>query len=1036
MTSALLETGRCFKGKGRENGRRAGFGDLHPMGQGQGQRPGGWDKEERERVRHAGPRFAHVRTTGASFISQDLSPLQRDQGSGAPATRRLRTILALAGLAVVSTLALGASQASAAYLHTTVTGEYGKEGPKASGVSGGCNLAYQTATHHLYYFADEKIYGLNRTAPGTVAPLGGGFPISAGINSSCGDRDMTVDNSGTSSAGNIYAVPSSTSIYRWSPSGSALGTISVGGETCGVAVTNTGEVWGGNYGGPSVNKYTSSGSANGTISVNTSFCKLEVDPSNNDLYVAPYSFGVPIRKYTAASGYSSFENFPSAESNNPGMAINGAAHRLYVANGSTVKSYDTTSGALIETISVAAGASSVAVDEATDTIFVAPSGGAIKEISGAVVPDITTGEPISNTGVSGHVDPAGGGEVTECYFEFGTSTAYGSTQECTPATFSSPEDVTAILPGLLGETTYHYRLVAGNANGRNFGGDKTITPHNVKGLRTEEAESVTRTSATLKASFEGNGEETKYYFEWGTTTAYGTQSAVPPGESAGSPTFPPATPLSYAVSGLQPDTLYHYRVVGENGLGISPGQDRTFKTLPAVQSLAASDATNVGARGATLNGSYVGDGDHTTYYFKFGKTTSYGQQSEVLDAGSPSSGTIPLTFDLSGLELETTYHYKIVATNSLGTTESNDKSFTTLPAVGGLTIKPATEIDQEDVTLNAEFTGNGEETSYYFEYGLTTNYGKTSAEPPGDSAGSPTGPTPISAVITDFEGYSTYHYRVVATNSQGTTKSGDMTFESLPAPLPSINQTAASGVSPTEATLEAEINPNRWATVYSFEYGTDTLYGESTEISSSIGSDENPHPVSETVAGLKPGTTYHFRVVAINFTGTSYGPDQAFRTPDAPAVLLSSGTPTGQTSAHLSASVDPNAGDTDVRFEYGASGSYGASTSATPIGSSPGAHQVAADLAGLAAGTTYHFRVVASNQFGNTVGPDETVTTLAAPVQLEPEPSQSCAKGFVKRHGRCVKRPKKCRHGRVKRHGKCVKRKRNHHRRHSNRRHG
>jgi hypothetical protein len=959
------------------------------------------------------------------LISHDLSALPSGQGSGAPATRRLRTVLGLAAIAIASTLALGASQASAAYLHTTVTGEYGKEGPKASGLGNGCNLAYQSATHHLYYFADEKIYGLNRTAPGTVSPLGGGFPINAGIGSSCGDRDMAVDNSGTASDGNIYAVPSSTSIYGWNSSGGALGgfPINTGGETCGVAVTNTGEVWGGRYSGTRVVKYTSGGSSTGELSIPFSFCKLEVDPSNNDLYVAPYSSGSSLRKYTAASNYASFENFPATGTNNPGMAINGAAHRLYIANGSNVKSYDTTSGALIETITVASGASSVAVDEATDTLFVAPSGGAIKEISGAVVPDITTGEPISNTGVSGHVDPAGGGEVTECYFEFGTSTSYGSTEECTPATFSSPEDVTAILPGLLGETAYHYRLVAGNANGKNFGGDKTITPHNVKGLRTEEAEGVTRTAATLKASFEGNGEETKYYFEWGTTTAYGSQSAAPPGESAGSPTFPPATSLTYALSGLQPDTLYHYRVVAENGLGVSPGADKTFKTLPAVQSLTTADATNIGAHAATLNGSYVGDGDHTTYYFKYGKTTSYGQESEVLDAGSPGSGTVPLSFNLSGLELETTYHYKIVATNSLGTTESTDKSFSTLPAVGGLAIKPATDISQEGVTLNAEFTGNGEETSYYFEYGLTTKYGKTSAEPPGDSAGSPTGPTPISSVITDYEGYSLYHYRVIATNAQGTTKSTDMTFETLPTPLPAISGTTASGVDPTSAMLEAEINPNRWATVYSFEYGTDTLYGESTEISSSIGSDESPHAVSEAVGSLKPGTTYHFRVVAINFTGTAYGEDQTFRTPDAPAVLLSSGTPTGQSTAHLTASVDPNAGETSVRFEYGASSSYGASTSTIPIGSSPGAHPVAADLAGLAPGTTYHFRVVAANEFGTTTGADQTVTTLAPTPPAEPASPKRirCRRGFVKRHGKCVKRKRK--HHR-------------HHRRHSTRRHG
>ena len=135
--------------------------------------------------------------------------------------RRVLPIPALVAVLLAVLLIGGASPASAAYLHTTVTGEYGKEGPKASGVGNGCNIAYQAAQHRLYLFADEKIYGLNRTAPGTVSPIGGTFPISAGINSFCGDRDLVVDNSGTGSAGNIYAVPSNTNIYGWGPAGLA-----------------------------------------------------------------------------------------------------------------------------------------------------------------------------------------------------------------------------------------------------------------------------------------------------------------------------------------------------------------------------------------------------------------------------------------------------------------------------------------------------------------------------------------------------------------------------------------------------------------------------------------------------------------------------------------------------------------------------------------------------------------------------------------------------------------------------------------------
>jgi hypothetical protein len=933
----------------------------------------------------------------------------------------LRVPLGLVVLAVAF-LALSASSASAAYLHTTVVGEYGKEGPKATGLGDGCNVEFHSATNRIYFFADSKIYGLQRSGPGVVAPLGAGFPINAAINSSCGDRDLAVDNSGTASSGNIYAVPSSTSIYGWSSAGAALfAPIAVGGETCGVAVTSGGEIWGGNYEGQSVAKFSATGASLGTIPVGFSFCKLAVDPSNNDLYVAPYDGGLPLVKFTAASGYTTKINFPAAGTNNPGMAINGAAHRLYVANGSVVNSYDTSSGSLAETINVGGSANSVAVDEATDTLFIAPTDGAIKEVSGAIVPDMTTGEPEGNSKVTGVVEPAGGGEVTECYFEFGPTTAYGSKEFCSPSTpYNANQAVFANLPGLLGENTYHYRLVAHNANGKNFGIDKTITPHYVVGLLTDPADNVTRTGAKLKAHFEGNGEETKYYFEWGTTTAYGNQSAVPPGVSVGSPTG--LTQLSFDASGLLPDTEYHYRVVATNPLGTSPGNDRTFKTLPAVQSLTTNTATEVGPRTATLNGSYLGDGDATSYYFEYGKTTGYGSTSPVQNAGSPN-GSTALSAGISGLDLETLYHYRIVATNSLGTTRGSDMTFTTPPAVAGVQTQAASDITQDSIQLNAEFVGNGEETNYYFEYGLTNQYGNLTAAPPGTSAGSPVGPTAVSAVITDYEAYETYHYRVVTSNQFGVTHGSDMTFTAPPAPLPTISGQAASDISATGATLEADINPNRWATVYTFEYGPSIAYGKSTEISSVIGNDQNFHSVQRKILDLAPGSVYHFRAVAINFTGTSYGPDQTFATPGPPQIDLATASSIGQSSARLSASVNPNSSPTGVHFEYGPTTAYGSSTATMPLGAGSTAQSVGADIGGLAGGTTYHFRVVAQNAHGTTVGSDQVFNTLpsSAVPRIAPSP-EGCRKGFVKRNGKCV--AKKCKKGFVKRRGKCV-RKRN-----------
>jgi hypothetical protein len=947
-------------------------------------------------------------TTASDFDScRGGTERARLDGLSLSACARLACLLAAL---VVSFFAFSASSAFGAYLHTTVIGEYGKEGPKASGLGGGCRIAWQASTQRLYLMAEGKIFGLQRTGPGSVTPLAG-FPINVTGNSGCGDPDLAVDNSATASAGNLYTTPSfPATIYAFSSTGSSLGSINVGsGENCGVAVGNDGNVWGGYYGGGSAKRFTPAGSLVATVPLGFAPCKVEIDQTNNDLFAHQYASSTTT-KFTAESGYTTKLSIPTSGGGNPGLAVNGLANRLYVANGGSLKSYDTESATLVETVSVASGATDVAVDEATDTVF-AVAGGAIKEISGAVVPDVTTEGPEGNSKVNGKVETAGGGPITECYFEWGNAGgppgSYTLGKEfCSPATpYAGPTQVvSANLPSLFGEQTYHYRLVAGNANGKNFGGDQTITPHYVEGLVTDNAENVARTTAKLKAHFTGNGEETKYYFEWGTANCASnpcTQSAVPPGPSIGSPVGP--TNLEYDASGLLPDTLYHYRVVASNPLGVSPGSDKTFKTLPAVQALTTGAATNIAPKSATLNASYNGDGTATTYYYEYGTSApGYGSTTTPVNVGTPSGAT-PLPANISGLALETLYHYRIVATNGLGTTKGADQTFTTKKAVIDLTTLPATEISQDGVQLNAEYQGAGDDTQYYFEYGHTTQYDMVSQVPPGSTEPGSAGPTSVSTEIGEFEGWTTYHYRAVASNSLGTSYGQDETFTTLPAPLPGVDEVEASDVTSTTAKLSAQINPNRWATVYRFEWGPTTSYGSTTALDDVIGGlDNESQPVSNEIASLTPATVYHFRVIAINFSGVTYGEDHSFVTPDVPVIESTTASSVTQASAHLAARVVGNASPTQAYFEYGPTAAYGSSTAPSDIGEELVARDVAADIAGLDPSKTYHFRVVAGNGVGVAYGPDRTLTTIRPPEESGGEDCESTSQRAKKLNERAA----------------------------------
>jgi phosphodiesterase/alkaline phosphatase D-like protein len=221
-------------------------------------------------------------------------------------------------------------------------------------------------------------------------------------------------------------------------------------------------------------------------------------------------------------------------------------------------------------------------------------------------------------------------------------------------------------------------------------------------------------------------------------------------------------------------------------------------------------------------------------------------------------------------------------------------------------------------------------------------------------------------------------------------------------------------VSPTGATLNAQVNPGNGATGVIFEYGFGGGFEATREIGEPVPGDGVPHSVSVTLSALTPGTTYSFRSVASNFAGPTVGETVSFSTPDAPAVGAESVTAVTATTANVGASVKAGFDPTSYRFEYGTSPGYGSVAGTGGLsGSDDDEHGVTTALSNLTPGTSYHFRVTASNGFGTTAGQDQTFTTPTVPKStLEPP---KCPKRHVRRHGKCVpmkkhKRPKQGSH--------------------------
>ena len=189
----------------------------------------------------------------------------------------------------------------------------------------------------------------------------------------------------------------------------------------------------------------------------------------------------------------------------------------------------------------------------------------------------------------------------------------------------------------------------------------------------------------------------------------------------------------------------------------------------------------------------------------------------------------------------------------------------------------------------------------------------------------------------------------------------------------------ASSIAPTSAKLNGTVTPNGLATTWWFEYGTTTRPTARRRPAKSAGSGTTAQDESLSVTGLKVSTTYHFRLVAKNSGGTTFGSDKTFSTSLAPAVVTGArperGAPHGDRHRHRR---PPRTADhlvVRVRHEH----ELRREDTAKSAGSKAGAaERQRADLTGLKNGTAYHYRLVAKSDAGTTYGIGSDVRDAAA----------------------------------------------------------
>ncbi len=158
-------------------------------------------------------------------------------------------------------------------------------------------------------------------------------------------------------------------------------------------------------------------------------------------------------------------------------------------------------------------------------------------------------------------------------------------------------------------------------------------------------------------------------------------------------------PANYALIGVEQG------VEGWRELKVLAGSSRNLQLYTTYQPLppeaTTSAETEVRQMQATLNGTVNPKGADTHYYFRYGTTAEYGSSTSSTDAGSGQSA-LKESATISGLQPDTTYHYRIVAANEGGTVEGKDETFET-------PLMPRASIVEWDGTQHVYYRGfNGQ----------------------------------------------------------------------------------------------------------------------------------------------------------------------------------------------------------------------------------------------------------------------------------------------------------------------------------------
>ena len=376
-------------------------------------------------------------------------------------------------------------------------------------------------------------------------------------------------------------------------------------------------------------------------------------------------------------------------------------------------------------------------------------------------------------------------------------------------------------------------------------------------------------------------------------------------------------------------------------------------------------------------------GAATTYYVEYGPTPSFGSRTaEQTLPAAPTVGEVRVT--AADASPATKYHFRFVLSNASGVNPSSTRTVTSggdAPRVSSMFTRDAAR--PTELVVGATIDTGGLPTTYHVQYGRRAGAKLTLPAVPSPGSWASTRRVvriPLKGLRPGRQALA----RIVAVNAAGQAAFADEVVagkrrSGVATPL------VHGGATPSSAVVSTVIDTGGRPTTYYVEYGTRPRFGSRTA-SKRLGArpgkgwNRTSKEVSIPLAGLKPTATYYYRVVAKNGARTDFKGRTFVAGGDKPSVsYVFVGPGAAASSVSFGAGIDTGGLPTTYYAEYGTGVNYGSRTAGASLPALPRptsfrttAQDGRTEEVSLGAGTTYHYRIVATNAAGTTYSQDHT----------------------------------------------------------------